>query len=451
MLPARRSSRLRSFSQSKGLWKTIHYCLFNGSQSLRYSNFLYVVDALNELMLATVPATVLFFAILRLRLCILKGNASKLVTRRSVVLMYFSCIITSLVIEILLISPEFFLRTNLFLQDQLNYSYETSSDTCYKFVHSIHSTVLFYKWINITLCYIFPLLVSVFIYLKICIHIYKSTSRVQMHSFIPPQASPQNTLNFQQIRRSVVWIVLVMIACWVPLVYIKVEVLLSSESILPYMLKLYSALILFVIFPVEEGIMQMEKRKRLCEMFKWIFCKKQETNSRSIEECNDPDLSQNTVTTICSSLQESIETVEVRSINVNRTSLSEQAVTCDMVTRTTSIHSFSFSSSSSLFSRRCGCMVPSLKLSTTLQSERSSVIVSTSGSLSSREQLHISPYSSSCGSSFPLFVRVSRDPPSIVGQYSPDTVLETPSYIPNSLQTVSLSSSMSDENLRANM
>ncbi|XP_062610289.1 uncharacterized protein LOC134272067 [Saccostrea cucullata] len=415
----------------------------------------HIKDLLNELMLGSMPGTVLVFAIVRLRLCLCKGNASKLVSRSSAICMYIACVLSSVVLQALLLSPEFFLDKNIILQDVIVTHFDnmsaSSSDICYKFLSNIHSAVLFYKWINIIFCFVLPLLVSVAIYLKISLYVYKSANRVHMHSVNPPQNTTRNVLgpNLQQIHRSLIWVVFVMVVCWAPLITTQIVMLLPAESRFAYAFQEYSALILLVLFPVEEGIMQGDKRKRLYKLYRQLFFKSQQQNIQTTDRCNDailiPTLSQRVSTCIfsCSLEEDGIrKSSDVKILNLNMTHLAGKTVTCRELASTTSVHSFSYSSSSSLFSRRRGLMVPSLKLSADLRSERSSVfIISKPGSRTSIEQSSV--FSSSSETFTPLFLRLNRDINSMIGEYTQDLALETLDCSPYSLRTVSFSSSVS--------
>lgn len=62
----------------------------------------------NEMFLGTLPATVTVLAIIRLRVCLCKGNATKLVSKRFVVVLYTFAVLGSVFLWALLQYPEFF-------------------------------------------------------------------------------------------------------------------------------------------------------------------------------------------------------------------------------------------------------------------------------------------------------------------------------------------------------
>lgn len=418
----------------------------------------------NEMFLGTLPATVTVLAIIRLRVCLCKGNATKLVSKRFVVVLYTFAVLGSVFLWALLQYPEFFVDGKKILEKLPNKTLENSFislDTCYQHIHNIHSSLVFYKSANIFLCYISPVIVGICIYIKIIIHVYQSANRVQMHSIMPNAPTSlslirtlQPTLernsstrlsngnrNASNIHRSVLCIIAGIIVSWVPICLVKVGSLIENEHVsCLYRVELQLVLVIFVTFPFEEGIFQSEKRKRICSLFKCFLGSKHSQNSFHGQVRRDVILipeSETVMSTLITTLQKSTETATEemgRIQNVTTSKLSQHSMTSENCHRT-SIQSFDSSVSSSLYFRRRGLMVPSLSLSTKSASESSSVfIISTPLSVDEH-----SPYLSSSGSFSPLFIKVNR------GLASADSlnVNEPFNCTPYSIRTYSFGSTLS--------
>lgn len=417
------------------------------------------------MLLGTLPATVTIMAIIRLRVCLCKGDASKLVTKRFTGSLYILEILWSVFLWALIQIPEFLREKNEILSNLLpNETNETSFlplDDCYRYIHEIHSSVMVYKWANICVCYILPLVSGICIYVKIITHVYKSASRVQMHSIVPTQTtsvflvpssqsssesnpSPRISNGYKtagNIHRSVLGIVIGIIISWLPLCTIKMISLISGDYIsILYRTKLHLILAIFVTFPFEEGILQSDKRKRLAVFFKRLLAKPDHTDvQRQVRHdiILIPETTQNGVTTILKSLQESRTPVphEHGIVNLSDSKTSQLTMTSENLRRT-SIQSYDSSSTSSLYSRRRGLMVPSMRISTSTLSENSSVYI-ISSPISMNQH---SPYLSSNGSFSPLFIRVNRE--AIASTDSLD-VSDTFTCTPYSVRTFSFGSTLS--------
>ena len=395
-------------------------------------------EVTNEMLLGTLPATVTVLAIVRLRVCLCKGNATKLVSKRFVVVLYSLEVLGSIFLWALLQTPELFINKDRFIdrivQNETSENSFISLDACYKHIREIHNSVMFYKWANIILCYILPVIIGICIYGKIILHVYQSATRVQMHAIMPithpstsislipsthqPISMSSSTRlsngyrNAINIHRSILGIVTGIVFSWVPACVVKIVSLISND----YLSNLYRAelllvFVIFVIFPFEEGLFQTDKRKRIFSLLKRLLGKNSQNSLHEgmrHEVILIPKI-ENGVNTLLSSLQESDESATeekgvVKHLSVNSSKASQHSLNSDQCQRT-SIKSFDSCSSSSLYSRRRGFMVPSLSLSTNAGSENSSVfIISTPLSVDQH-----SPYLSSNGSFSPLFIKVNRE------------------------------------------
>ncbi|XP_061162891.1 uncharacterized protein LOC133172098 [Saccostrea echinata] len=418
------------------------------------------IEVTNEMLLGTIPATVTVLAIVRLRVCLCKGDASKLVSKRFVVAVYSLEVLGSIFLWVLLQTPELFMSKDNILDNVLKNETEKnlfiSLDSCYEYIHLIHSSVSFYKWGNIFLCYILPLFICMCIYFKIIVHVNQSASRVQMHSIVmPSQATSLSVLpsftgrlphtrvsngnkTTSNIQRSVLGIVVGIMVSWGPICALKIISLISRDNISHlYRVELHLMLATFVLFPFEEGILQSDKRKRICFFFKRIFGKSNQINLHGQVRHGViliPEMIESGVSTIMNSLQENGNPKSSELLGISSTKLQQHTMTSEKSQRA-SIDSFESSSTSSLFSRRRGLMVPSLRLSTSTVSDSSSVfIISTPSSVDQH-----STYLSSNASFSPLFFKVNR------GAITSTDSFEVGSFTctPYSLRTFSFGSTLS--------